>query len=88
MTNTLSRSLEIKHDRIDPLVLDVMRTIDGIAQGNKTDYFLAGATAREIILHHVSGRPSGRRTLDVDLGITVQDWQGFHLTWLALPNGW
>ena len=77
MTNTLSRSLEIKHDRIDFLVLEVMRTIDGIAKRNKTDYFLAGVAAREIILRHVFGRPSGRRTLDVDFGIAVQDWQGF-----------
>jgi len=77
MTSTLSRYLEIKHDRIDPLVLEVMRTVDGIAKRNKTDYFLAGATAREIILRHVFGRPSGRRTLDVDFGIAVQDWQGF-----------
>ena len=77
MTSTLSRYLEIKHDRFDPLVLEIMRTIDGIAKRNKTDYFLAGATAREIILRHVFGRPSGRRTLDVDFGIAVQDWQEF-----------
>ena len=77
MTNTLSRSLEIRHDRIDPLVLEVVKTIDGIAKRNQTEYFLAGATAREIILRHVFGRPSGRRTLDVDFGIAVEDWRGF-----------
>ncbi len=57
MTNTLSRSLEIKHDRIDPLVLEVVKTIDEIAKRNGTKYFIAGATAREIILRHVFGRP-------------------------------
>jgi predicted nucleotidyltransferase len=82
MTNTLSRSLEIKHDRIDPLVLEVVKTIDEIAKRNGTKYFIAGATAREIILRHVFGRPSGRRTLDVDLGIAVQDWREFQ----ALKN--
>ena len=50
VTNTLSRSLEINHDRIDPLVLEVMRTIDEIAKRNKTDYFLAGGMLSASIL--------------------------------------
>jgi len=41
-------------------------------------YFLAGATAREVILRHVFGRPPGRRTLDVDFGIAVRDWDHFN----------
>jgi predicted nucleotidyltransferase len=43
-----------------------------------TRYFLAGATAREVILRHVFGRPPGRRTLDVDFGIAVRDWDHFN----------
>jgi predicted nucleotidyltransferase len=79
MTNTSNPPLEIRHDRIDPAVLDAIRKIDGIAHKHETAYFLAGATAREIMLHHVFGRPPGRRTLDVDLGIAVRDWDHFQL---------
>src|ERR1700674_2655280 len=84
MTNTLARSLEITHDRIDPLVLEVIRKVDAITQKHNTSYFLAGATAREIMLRHVFGRPPGRRTLDVDLGIAVRDWEHFKLLKTAL----
>lgn len=63
MTNTLRPPLEIKHDRIDPTILEVIRKIDEIAGNHETEYFLAGATAREVILRHVFGRPPGRRTL-------------------------
>jgi predicted nucleotidyltransferase len=78
MTNTLARSLEITHDRIDPLVLEVIRKVDAIAQKHNTSYFLAGAAAREIILRHVFGLWPGRRTLDVDFAIAVRDWPHFH----------
>lgn len=78
MTNSLSPPLEIKHDRIDPIVLQAIRKIDEIANKHETRYFLAGATAREVILRHVFGRPPGRRTLDVDFGIAVRDWDHFN----------
>jgi len=78
MTNSLSPPLEIKHDQIDPIVLEAIREIDEIANKHETRYFLAGATAREVILRHVFGRPTGRRTLDVDFGIAVRDWDHFN----------
>jgi predicted nucleotidyltransferase len=78
MTNSLSPPLEIKHDQIDSIVLEAIRKIDEIANKHETRYFLAGATAREVILRHVFGRPPGRRTLDVDFGIAVRDWDHFN----------
>jgi predicted nucleotidyltransferase len=77
MTNTSNPPLEIKHDQIDTTLLEALRKIDEVARKHETSYFLAGATAREIILRHVFGRPPGRRTLDVDLGIAVRDWDHF-----------
>src|ERR1051325_3904190 len=77
MTNISNPPLEIAHDRIDPPVLDAIRRVDSAVRKHDTSYFLAGATAREIMLRHVFGRPSGRRTADVDLGIAVRDWDHF-----------
>jgi predicted nucleotidyltransferase len=82
--NSLIPPLEIKHDHIDPIILEVIRKIDEIAKKHATKYFLAGATAREIILRHVFGRPPGRRTLDVDFGIAVRDWNHFETLKKAL----
>ena len=77
MTNTLTPPLEIRHGQIDPTVLEVIRKIDDITGKHETKYFLAGAMAREVILRHVFGRPPGRRTLDIDFGIAVRDWEHF-----------
>ena len=84
MTNTSNPPLEIRHDRIDPGVLEAIQKIAEMARQHETAYFLAGATAREIMLRHVFGRPPGRRTLDVDLGIAVGDWDHFQLLKSAL----
>ena len=84
MTNTSNPPLEIQHDQIDPVVLEAIRKIDEIAHRHETEYFLAGATAREIMLRHVFGRPPGRRTLDVDLGVAVRDWDHFKLLKISL----
>jgi predicted nucleotidyltransferase len=69
---------------MDPTILEVIRKIVETADKYETKYFLAGATAREIILRHVFGRPPGRRTLDVDFGIAVLDWNHFETLKAAL----
>lgn len=46
-----------------------------IAQG--IPFFIAGATAREILLHHVHGRSIGRRTRDIDIAVFVDSWPRF-----------
>src|ERR1700675_3126085 len=84
MNDSLSPPLEISHDQIDPLILEAVRKIDAVARQRETSYFLAGATAREVILRHVFGRPAGRRTLDIDFGIAVRDWEHFQTLKSAL----
>jgi predicted nucleotidyltransferase len=37
-------------------------------------FFLAGATARDLLLHHAYGIDTGRKTHDVDLALMVPDW--------------
>ncbi|ECG3781102.1 hypothetical protein EXA83_17970 [Salmonella enterica subsp. enterica serovar Breukelen] len=46
-----------------------------IAQG--IPFFIAGATAREILLHHVHARSIGRRTRDIDIAVFVDGWPMF-----------
>ncbi|QSX29006.1 nucleotidyl transferase AbiEii/AbiGii toxin family protein [Shewanella cyperi] len=40
-------------------------------------FFVAGATARDIVLFNVFGRDPGRQTRDIDTGILVPDWEAF-----------
>jgi len=50
MTSSFAQPLEIKHDRVDPAILKVVTKIDEVARKCDTRYFMAGATAREIML--------------------------------------
>lgn len=40
-------------------------------------FFIVGATARDLILHHFHGIDTGRKTLDVDFAFLVETWDAF-----------
>lgn len=40
-------------------------------------FFLAGATARDLLLHYAHGIDAGRDTRDVDIALMVSDWATF-----------
>jgi len=48
-----------------------------LASEAECPYFVAGATARDLVLVHVHGLPPGRATRDVDFGVAVQNWEQF-----------
>jgi predicted nucleotidyltransferase len=52
------------------IVIDVTTQLD-------IPYFIAGATARDLLLFHVFGRDPGRKTHDIDTAILVSDWGNF-----------
>jgi predicted nucleotidyltransferase len=58
---------------VDLFVIRVLRVLDPIAIAAGCDYFVAGATARDLILVHVHGLRPGRATRDIDFGIAVRD---------------
>ncbi len=65
---------------VDLSVIRVLRVLDPIASVAGCEYFVAGATARDLILVHVYGLRPGRATRDIDFGIAVRDWDQF--AWL------
>jgi predicted nucleotidyltransferase len=60
-------------------ILTVLRAVDRVTKEVGVDYFVLGATARDIVLYGVFGVDSDRGTLDVDLAVAVQDWSQFEL---------
>ncbi|HME07216.1 MAG TPA: nucleotidyl transferase AbiEii/AbiGii toxin family protein [Bryobacteraceae bacterium] len=60
---------------VDPAVVCVLRSLNPIAQKADCAYFVAGATARDLILVNVYGLRPGRATVDIDLGVAVGSWQ-------------
>jgi predicted nucleotidyltransferase len=55
----------------------VLRSLDPIAREADCPYFVAGATARDLILVNVHGLRPGRATRDIDFGIAVESWDQF-----------
>ncbi len=73
---------------IDPVIAQLLRSVDQIAREAACPYFVAGATARDLVLVHVHGLPPGRATRDVDFGVAVENWQQFaKLKEYAQTNG-
>jgi predicted nucleotidyltransferase len=62
---------------IDESIVRVLRLIDPIARELDCPYFVAGATARDLVLVNIHGLRPGRATRDIDFGIAVQSWEQF-----------
>ncbi len=62
---------------LDAPIVRVLQIIDQLAKEERCPYFIAGATARDLMLHHVFGLSTGRATRDVDFGLAVKSWVQF-----------
>jgi predicted nucleotidyltransferase len=62
---------------VDPPVVRVLRALDPIARAVDCPYFVAGATARDLVLVNLHDLRPGRATLDIDFGIAVESWEQF-----------
>jgi len=50
---------------------------NGIATALGIPFFLAGASARDLVLVNLWGQPPGRATVDIDFAFAVNDWAEF-----------
>jgi predicted nucleotidyltransferase len=64
---------------VDPSLVRVLRALDKIASALNCPFFVAGATARDLMLVNVFGLRPGRATRDIDLGIAVESWDQFQV---------
>ena len=69
---SLQRSV-LPNNPVDPSIIRVLRTLDPIAREVDCVYFVAGATARDLILVNIHGLRPGRATRDIDFGIAVEN---------------
>ena len=75
----------IRADRpVDPVILEILGSVQTLAQKLDYRYLLVEATARDILMSHVFGIESRRATHDVDFAIALEDWDSFHLLRTAL----
>jgi len=62
---------------VSPLVLEPLQAVAQTANSLSLPYFLAGATARDLVLENIFGRPPGKLTRDLDFGFVLSDWKQF-----------
>lgn len=88
--NSSSNRLSIKADLpLVPLTAAVLLQMDALLRQARVRYMLVGATARDLLLHHVWGYAITRATRDLDFAFMVESWSRFHevkQTLLATPG--
>jgi predicted nucleotidyltransferase len=62
---------------VDPSTIRVLRAVNHVASALNCPFFVAGATARDLMLVNVYGLRPGRATRDIDFGIAVESWDQF-----------
>jgi predicted nucleotidyltransferase len=77
MNDSSSRSFTTLAKPADPSIAQVLRAVDAAAKMLGYEYFLAGATARDLVLVNALGLRPGRATRDIDFGLAVENWTQF-----------
>ena len=72
-------SLNISSEKIDnPLLVELLRQLNRSFSKIGSDFFVIGATARDIILRVLANTSARRKTEDLDIAIAVTDWDKYN----------
>lgn len=72
-------SLNISSEKIDnPLLIELLRQLNCTFSKIGNDYFVIGATARDIILSVLTNASARRKTKDLDIAIAVTGWDKYN----------
>jgi predicted nucleotidyltransferase len=69
---------------VNPILLEILSTIQVVTGKLGCDYLLVGATARDMLMTHVFGIDTRRATHDVDFAIVLDHWERFNALKAAL----
>jgi len=74
--------------KIDHLTVEILGVFSNVAESMKIPFFVVGATARDVILEYVYEIPPRRATVDLDLGVFLEDWDQYHRLTHELVDKW
>lgn len=70
--------LKITSEKIaNPLLVELLGKLTDSFNRMGREFYVIGATARDIIIRQLIGTTSGRRTKDLDIAIAIPDWSVF-----------
>jgi len=64
-------------EHIDSTIVAIYSIIAQRAYALDIQFLVVGATARDLILESAYNIPPLRRTMDIDIGVRVKDWEQF-----------
>ncbi|MDO4771903.1 nucleotidyl transferase AbiEii/AbiGii toxin family protein [Porphyromonas sp.] len=71
-------NFQISSEKIgNPLLVALLRKVSCCFAEIEQDFFVIGATARDILIRQLVGVSSGRKTRDLDLAIAISNWDAF-----------
>lgn len=71
--------LKITSEKIaNPLLVELLKKLTDSFNRMNREFYVIGATARDIIIRQLIGTTSGRKTRDLDIAIAIPDWSVFN----------
>lgn len=61
----------------NPFLGELLQTLSDYFRTADSEFFVIGATARDIILSNIFNEPARRKTADLDIAIAIPDWDRF-----------
>lgn len=72
----------------NPLLKDLLKELSSFLGNINMDFYVIGATARDIILSNLHDLVPDRKTADLDIAIAISDWRQFQSIEENLPFIW
>lgn len=71
-------SYNISSDRLsNPLLKELLQTLTDFFSSVGSEFYIIGATARDIVMAGIHAQHSGRKTVDLDIAIAIPDWNAY-----------
>lgn len=79
-------SYHISSEKLNnPLLKDLLKELNSFFSSMQMDFYVIGATARDLILSNLYELIPGRKTADLDIAIAISDWSQFQVIEDNLP---
>jgi len=77
----------ISNDKLDnPLLKDLLKDLNDFFGSFNMDFYVIGATARDMILCNLHDLVPNRKTIDLDIAIAISDWSQYQTIEKELPE--
>ncbi len=74
--------------KIESSIISALSEIQRVAGGLNLDFLVVGATARDFVMEHIYSVRAPRRTMDIDIAVSVSNWDEYDaLTGALLAAG-